>query len=1362
MYKKQRSKLVSSMAALMIALLIFGLIPVTGAQAAEPGTIVPDAGNQSVASITYSVTGATYYVSTTGDDNAAGSEQAPFQTISQCAEVLQPGDLCLIGSGTYRETVKPAVSGTSDKPITYAAAPGATVVISGTEQIGGWTQDAGHIYVADLPAGMDSLGDQNQLFIRDGGDVTKLWEARWPNIDDYTFPELKQHVGIASGGSETTLSSDQLTQADDYWVGATMWMRGGDAYDPVSTKITGFDAATHTLSYPLIIQNFDYMWPELGSTFYLSGLRSELDAPHEWYVDSAARKVYLWAPDGGVPENVEIKQRMKTFDLSGRSYIHVEGLQTFAGSIPMDGGASYNVLDGITAEYLYFSTESHGTSVAHQLNGGINIGGSNNEIKNSEISYSTGTLVNIDGSNNRLVNNSIHDGSYFAAYDPVVKLTSGAQNLISHNDLYNSGRYLLYWNRGSAEIQYNDFHDGMWLSRDGALIYSWGADMGNSEIHHNLIHDSQGTDMSVGLYFDNYANNAVVHHNVIYNNNVGIQLNTPGNYRLIYNNTVANNDVSSIGYWGSAPYAQELYGSRVYNNIFTNKADLTPDTASGFNVVSASGVNFVDAAQGNFRLGAGSTAINTGAVIEGITDGYVGAAPDAGAYEYGGTDWTVGPDFDHPPTPTYTQINIPYMNLVKNSGFGTLDNWLSWDSTLAKNFLEQVPRATGTEVWKNRGYQTRLKLAKGGGEEQRINNLKPNTDYKLVAWVYNEPGEKVIVGVTKFGEPDRDVSTAEEKYTRLEVPFRTGATNTFAIIRVYKSGNVQTNGYSYADDFGVFETTPFESGVSDSLLKEVSINLSNTNLTVGGTGTIPLVGKQQNDQAADLSDADVTFTSSDSSVLRIDGATGGAASYTALAPGQVTIEAIAVKDGITKAATKVVTVFPDGQQSPIGDWSVRTYGTNSRGFATVANATYTLIGQGDNVWNVSDDFVYFSKPVHVNDTNAKVTLTATIDSLGAGDPASVGLMLRAEDTADSKHVHFRTDGTGKVLRYVFRNEESILDAQKPVAQQKYWGSQTGLLLDYQGKSIDAPFQMKLVKQGDAVEGFYFKENAWVSIGSTTVEFEDGDFLAGIGMFSGANKMPVKAVISKLEVTVEGDTPDPEPSTSPTPTPTTTPTPTPTPTSTPTPSPVSSPSPTPTPTASPTPAPAPTSGAAIFKDVDAKYGWADEAIGTLAAAGIIQGTNESTFDPAKPITRADFMTLLVRMLDIKADVDRAGNFMDVSENDYFYDTLAVVKKLGITNGVDGVNFNPRAEISRQDMMVLIARALELTGKLDLTGGPADLTTFKDGDDVSGYAREAVGAMVGAGIVQGSGGQLKPDASATRAETATMLYRIFKRL
>ncbi|WJH36092.1 right-handed parallel beta-helix repeat-containing protein [Paenibacillus sp. CC-CFT747] len=1060
--------------------------------------------------------GNTYYVATGGDDSGPGtSTSSPFKTIDKCAQVMQPGDTCVIASGTYRETVTPANKGTAAAPITFQAAPGATVIVSGTETVNGWSPYNGNIYAADLPW---DLGKENQLFVRTDTSVTPLWEARWPNISQYSLPGLRAGTATADSGSGTTLVDSDLPGGADFWKGGTIWERGGYGYVAMGSKITGYDNTTHTLTYNPIAGNFSDLYPIKGSTYFVSGVLGALDAPNEWYVDADAHKVYLWAPDGGVPTNVEVKKRKTAFNLNGKDYIHITGIQTFAANITMSG-SNYNVLDSINAQYIYFSNFSQSTSNFDQLNGGISISGHDNEIKNSTIANSSGTLVNIDGSNNRIVNNVIHDGSYFASYDPLVKLSSGSGNLISRNEIRGSGRFNLYWRSGSGEISYNDISEGMWLSRDGAMIYSWGTDMGNSNVHHNLIHDSKGTDMSVGLYFDNFSQNVVAHHNVIYNNDVGIQVNTPGNYRLIYNNTVVNNGLSSIGYWGSAPYANELYGSRVYNNIFTNAVGLTADTASGFNTTSAAGLNFVNASAGNFRLKAGSTAINTGAVIPGITNGYVGPAPDTGAYEYGGADWTAGPDLTQIPGP-YVPVDTPYMNLLKNSGFGSdLLNWLKWTTDGTTVSVPVGATNANVPAWQKRGYSDKLKLGpKGAGVEQKITGLKPDTEYKFVAWVYNEPGEAINLGVFNYGGTAIDITSKDEQYVRKEITFKTGPTNTDARVRIYKNGSAA--GISYADDAGVFELTPFSSGVSQTLLKDVSLSTTSNTYKVGDQGTLTLKGTQQDGKPADLTKADVQFTSSDPAVLRIDQVSSAVAAFTALSAGQVTVTATASMDGISKGVTQMLTVFPTSSETGT-EWTVRNYGPAGRGFTTAnSDGTLNFIGMGSNVWDKADDFAFLSKEIQLADPNTKVTMTATIDSLGANDPASVGLMFRDKDTADSHHVHFRVDGSGKVLRYVFRSDESILDALKPVAQQKYWGSQTGLLLDFGGKSITAPFQMQLVKEGNKVTGYYFNEGQWVSIGSTTVEFSSNTFLAGIGMYAGAGKPPVKAVISKLEVKVD--------------------------------------------------------------------------------------------------------------------------------------------------------------------------------------------------------------------------------------------------
>ncbi|MGQ4480131.1 hypothetical protein ACN6LH_005891, partial [Streptomyces sp. SAS_276] len=56
---------------------------------------------------------------------------------------MSPGDRCVIGSGTYHETITPARSGTATAPITYTAAPGARVVVDGADPVTGWRSVSG-------------------------------------------------------------------------------------------------------------------------------------------------------------------------------------------------------------------------------------------------------------------------------------------------------------------------------------------------------------------------------------------------------------------------------------------------------------------------------------------------------------------------------------------------------------------------------------------------------------------------------------------------------------------------------------------------------------------------------------------------------------------------------------------------------------------------------------------------------------------------------------------------------------------------------------------------------------------------------------------------------------------------------------------------------------------------------------------------------------------------------------------------------------------------------------------------------------------------------------------------------------------
>ncbi len=168
-------------------------------------------------------------------------------------------------------------------------------------------------------------------------------------------------------------------------------------------------------------------------------------------------------------------------------------------------------------------------------------------------------------------------------------------------------------------------------------------------------------------------------------------------------------------------------------------------------------------------------------------------------------------------------------------------------------------------------------------------------------------------------------------------------------------------------------------------------------------------------------------------------------------------------------------------------------------------------------------------------------------------------------------------------------------------------------------------------------------------------------------------------------------------------------------------------------------------------------WAKNAIEVMASKGIVNGTGKDAYSPAAGITRADFMVMLVKTLGLTAKYDQ--NFTDVSQGAYYYDSLGIAREMGIATGSGDNRFRPKEKISRQDMMVLTARALEKSGRLKTDGTSAILDQFSDRDVISGYASERLAALIKGGLVTGSGNKLNPRGNTTRAEAAVFLHRIY---
>lgn len=178
----------------------------------------------------------------------------------------------------------------------------------------------------------------------------------------------------------------------------------------------------------------------------------------------------------------------------------------------------------------------------------------------------------------------------------------------------------------------------------------------------------------------------------------------------------------------------------------------------------------------------------------------------------------------------------------------------------------------------------------------------------------------------------------------------------------------------------------------------------------------------------------------------------------------------------------------------------------------------------------------------------------------------------------------------------------------------------------------------------------------------------------------------------------------------------------------------------------------------FTDLDAVL-WAAQAIEEMHRLGIISGTSDTTYSPLNSVTRADFITLLMRML--KPDGTPGAGFADVPASAYYHDQVVLAQGLGIATGYSETLFGPNDQITRQDMIALTYRALKSLGyEVEAAGGQQRMESFPDSGKVSEYAREAMAAMLANGYINGRGDTLAPQGTTNRAEAAVFLYKIYQ--
>ncbi|MEK4005013.1 S8 family serine peptidase [Paenibacillus sp. FSL H3-0333] len=168
-----------------------------------------------------------------------------------------------------------------------------------------------------------------------------------------------------------------------------------------------------------------------------------------------------------------------------------------------------------------------------------------------------------------------------------------------------------------------------------------------------------------------------------------------------------------------------------------------------------------------------------------------------------------------------------------------------------------------------------------------------------------------------------------------------------------------------------------------------------------------------------------------------------------------------------------------------------------------------------------------------------------------------------------------------------------------------------------------------------------------------------------------------------------------------------------------------------------------------------------AIQTLADKLIIQGTSATTFAPQSNLTRAEFTALLTRALGLRTD---AGvTFSDVKSTDWYAKDVAAASKSGLILGIGNGKFAPTQKVTRQELAVILDRALKLTGtELKAVANPS-FTTYSDSAKVAPYAKDSLQALTKAGIFASETGiAFNPTAPATRETAAAALYELLSKI
>jgi len=522
-------------------------------------------------------TGRQIYVSPSGNDTWPGTQAQPYKTIGKAASVVNPGDYVHVLPGTYREAVSMTRSGSSSAYITFKGEGSGVILdssnptyLDGTPD---WTQDSGNVYVASCPT----------VTTYAAADGVRLYRRS-------TLSSLKNNANGVYGGFFYNSSKKKLY--------VSIPGPGGDP-DNHTMNVATLAQGMKVMANYIVIDGFEIRY--YGIDDYQAGIWVDgRDTPVGKYLVVRNNTIHncgegIWFRGNNCANNLIANNTFYDAGVTAWPWSAVKNTEIEESSVALEAGWGNVVRDNVVhGQFNGIGPGAWDALEDETYNGECDVYGNAIYDISDDCLEPEGACINL-----AVFNNSLSDFHMGISGSP-----------ITHGPAYYFRNVMWLWPN-------HNYNPG-----DCSALKTGNSTAGRQYFYHNTYCTTAANQN--GITPNGNFSNIIHKNNILYATWYAIEdMNNGGG-----GNSVWDYDDIYTTYWVPADPRYVKWANVRYATLAAWQAG-TGQELHGLNANPL----FTNMGTGDLTLQSGSPCINMGTVIPNINDGYLGAAPDLGAYE---------------------------------------------------------------------------------------------------------------------------------------------------------------------------------------------------------------------------------------------------------------------------------------------------------------------------------------------------------------------------------------------------------------------------------------------------------------------------------------------------------------------------------------------------------------------------------------------------------------------------------------------------------------------------------------------------------------------------------------------------------